>query len=203
MNIRQTYDLIARDWHEDHKYDDWWIDGTKKFASLFKKDDLIFDVGCAGGTKSSFLVQKGLRVVGIDLSEEMIKIAKQEAPSCDFYCLDLFDAANLEYIFDGIFIQAVLLHIPKTHVISALQNLVKKLKPGGFLYIAVKEKRSGQPEEEVKAESDYGYNYQRFFSYYDNQEIESIFQEIGLVVVFNQVSKSGKTNWLQMIGQLT
>ena len=201
MNIRQTYDLIARDWHEDHKRDDWWIDGTKKFVSLFKKDDLILDVGCAGGTKSSFLVQKGLRVVGIDLSEEMIKIAKQEVSDAEFFCLDLMDVNKLDYQFDGIFIQAVLLHIPKSQVLSALRILMTKLKSGGYLYMAVKEQRPGKPEEEYKTENDYGYDYQRFFSYFSPKEIKEYFQILNLKLTYFDITSSGKTNWIQSAGQ--
>jgi len=42
------------------------------------------------------------------------------------------------------------------------------------LYIAVREKRPGRVEEEIKNESDYRYPYQRFFSYFTLDEIKKM-----------------------------
>ena len=89
MNLKETYDKIAEDWHSDHKKDDWWIEGTDKFISYLSKGDLVLDVGCAGGIKSKYLMQKGLNVVGIDFSEKMIEIAKREFPNGEFLVKDL------------------------------------------------------------------------------------------------------------------
>ena len=44
-----------------------------------------------------------------------------------------------------------------------------KLNPNGVLYLAVKEKR--KVEEEIATENDYGYEYERFFSYFTLDEI--------------------------------
>jgi len=89
MNLKETYDKIAEDWHSDHKKDDWWIEETDKFISYLSKGDLVLDVGCAGGIKSKYLMQKGLNVVGIDFSEKMIEIAKREFPNGEFLVKDL------------------------------------------------------------------------------------------------------------------
>lgn len=84
MNLKDTYDKISENWHQDHKKDDWWIEGTDKFISFFKKGDLVLDVGCAGGIKSKYLIERGLNVIGIDFSKEMIRIAKREEPNGTF-----------------------------------------------------------------------------------------------------------------------
>ena len=146
-------------------------------------------------------MNKGLRVVGIDLSEKMIEIAKREVPTGTFSVLDLADINTLKYEFDGIFMQAVLLHIPKKEIAADLKKISKKLKNGGYLYVAVKGMRPGGLEEEVKIENDYGYNYQRFFSYFTSEEIENHFRHCGLKIIFSEVDTCGKTNWIQIIGK--
>jgi SAM-dependent methyltransferase len=201
MDLKETYNQIAEDWHQDHRQDDWWFKGTDKFISFLQKGDLILDVGCGTGTKSKYLIGRGLKVVGIDFSEKMINIAKREVPLGTFFVLDLNEINKLKYLFDGIFMQAVLLHIPKQKVAKKLKKAVAKLKKGGYLYIAVKEKKPQRAEEEIRIENDYGYTYERFFSYFTLDEIEAHLQNMEFKIVFSEVRTSGNTNWIQVIGQ--
>ena len=205
MNLKETYNKIAEDWHKQHKDDDWWVEGTDKFISFLKPNDLVFDVGCGGGTKSKYLINKGLKVFGIDFSEKMIEIAKREAPEAKFLAMDVKDLVNLDREFDGILAQAILLHIPKKEIPAVLKTLISKLKPDGYLYVAVKETKPGQNEEEVKTEDDLGYKYQRFFSYFIPDEIKKYLIDSGLKIVYENIlsgqRSATKTRWIQIIGQ--
>ncbi|MEI7741776.1 MAG: class I SAM-dependent methyltransferase [bacterium] len=201
MNLKETYNLIAEEWHKDHQADDWWVNGTKKFIVFLKSGDTVLDVGCGGGTKSKYLTSHGLKITGIDLSDKMVEIARRENPESEFFALDLNQADTLSGSFDGIFVQAVLLHIPKDKVEAALKKVISKLKEGGYIYVSVKEQRPGQAAEEVKTESDYGYEYQRFFSYFTDAEIERLFKNLGLEIVHSETNPAGKTNWIQVIGK--
>ena len=201
MNLRETYNKIAAEWHKDHQGDDWWVAGTDTFISNLKPASLVLDVGCGGGTKSAYLLGKGLNVVGIDFAENLIEIAKREAPTAEFHAMDMHDVRELPQNFDGIFAQASLLHIPKNEVLDVLRGLVERLSSGGYLYVAVKGKRADGPDEEVKQEDDYGYPYERFFSYYSLDELAAHFKTLGLEVVYTDVHKTGKSDWIQIIGK--
>jgi len=201
MDMKESYNRIAEDWHKDHQQDDWWVEGTGEFISFLKPDALVLDLGCGGGTKSRYLIDKGLQVVGTDFSEKMIEISKRENPDGTFLVSDLGEVDKLPYQFDGIFMQAVLLHVPKKEIIDKLKKVISKLKDGGSLYISVKERRQGSTDEEIKIEDDYGYEYKRFFSYFTVDEIESYMQEIGLEVVYSAIKDSFRTNWIQVIGK--
>ena len=202
--LKDTYNKIAEDWHKDHEKDVWWVGGTDKFISLIKKSGRVLDVGCAGGTKSKYFISKGLEVLGIDFSENLIEIAKREVPKGEFRVLDVNDLDTLEESFDGIFMQAVLLHIPRKEVESVFTKAVDKLKTGGYLYVAVKDKIEGGTDEEVKKENDYGYDYERFFSYFSVSEMREYFENSGLKIIYEDVLPSTRTarksNWIQIIG---
>ena len=200
-DLKSTYNRIAKDWFKDHLEDTWWIEGTDKFASLLKSDSLVLDVGCGAGVKSKYLIKKGLKVVGIDLSEEMIEIAKKEVPDGKFLVADITESLDFDKKFDGIFAQAVLLHIPKKDIKNILSNLLSPLKPKGYLYIAVKGLKEGQPEEQIIKESDYGYEYERFFSFYTPKELENYLKELGMTIVYNEMVSTGNTDWIQLIAQ--
>ncbi len=199
MNLKDTYDRIAEDWHRDHQGDDWWVEGTDHFAALAGKGARVLDIGC--GVKSRYLKERGVDVVGIDLSPKMIEIARRELPGVEFHAMDLKEAWRLEGIFDALFMQAVLLHIPKAEAQEHVTALARKLKPGGFFYVAVKARREGGAEEEIKTENDYGYEYQRFFSYYTLDEVKKLFETAGLKVVYESGADLHKTNWIQAIAQ--
>ncbi len=197
MNLKETYNRIAEDWHRDHLKDDWWVSDTERFVSLLPSQALVLDVGCAGGTKSRWLKEHGMRVIGIDISEKMIEIATRECPECDFRVLDMHDIGTLPETFDGIFAQAAFLHLPKKDVPAVVAACVSRLDPDGLLYAAVKEVRPGRGEEEQKTESDYGYDYTRFFSYFTLEEMRRLFSDAGLTVVHAAVTGG----WIQIIGR--
>lgn len=161
----------------------------------------MLDVGCGGGVKSKYFVDRGLNVTGIDFSESVIDIAKREVPQARFAVLDVRETDTLPEIFDGIFAQAVLLHLPKDEIVSVLRKFKEKLKEGGYLYVAVKEQRASQDEEEIKDIDDYGYPYELFFSYFTQSEMEQYFSEAGFEVVSSTITPSGRIKWIQIIGR--
>lgn len=201
MNLKDTYDKIAEDWHEDHLPDDWWYEGTDVFASLLSSGAHILDVGCGAGHKTKYFTEKGFKVTGVDFSENLLAIAKREAPDAEFILADMKDLSKIEDKFDAVFAQASLLHVPKNEAQAVLSHWTEKVKPGGYLYVAVKGIREGQPEEQVLKEDDYGYEYERFFSYYSLQELQEHFKQLGLHIEYENECPEESTNWIQIIGK--
>ena len=202
MDLKSTYNKIAKDWTKDHSTDDWWITGTDKFTSYLNRGDSVLDVGCASGVKSEYLSKKGFVITGIDLSEEMIKLAEKRLPHNGFFFIrDIMEPLNLKVTFDGIFAQAVLLHVPKKNIKKVLTNLLNSLKPKGYIYIAVKKLKDGEAEEQFVKENDYGYEYERFFSFYTLDEIVGYLEDLNLKVIYTDTLPIGKTGWIQVIAQ--
>ena len=203
MNLEETYDLTAEDWHRDHNSDSWWQEGTDEFISKLPAGAHVLDVGCGSGVKSKYLMDHGLHSVGIDISNKMLEIAQREAPDGTYHHLSMTALDELPEIFDGVFVQASLLHILKSEASGIVKKLVNRAKPGGLVYIAVKEVREGRPEEAVEKENDYGYDYERFFSYFTMPELERYLADADTKVVWKLRTQhpSGKTVWLQIIAQ--
>jgi SAM-dependent methyltransferase len=200
MDLKNTYNRIASDWFNDHKESDWWSDSAHKFLSYLQKGNRILDVGCGAGLKTKYLIEKGFKIIGIDFSEEMIRLAKEYCPEGEFYVKDIKEPLNLG-IFDGIFAQAVLLHIPKTEVDKVLNEFKSSLKDNGYLYLAVKEKRPNENDEQMVEENDYGYKYERFFSFFTVPEIKDYLTKLNMKVVHDNVISRGDTNWIVVIAQ--
>jgi 2-polyprenyl-3-methyl-5-hydroxy-6-metoxy-1,4-benzoquinol methylase len=203
MDLKETYNRIAEDWHRDHSHDDWWVEGTGTFIQELAPGARVLDVGCGSGVKSKYLINHGFKVTGIDISEKLLEIARREASKGEFKVFSMTDLDSMLEMFDGIFAQASLLHIPKKDAGEVVKKMAGRLISGGLLYIAVKEVREGKPEEGIAKENDYGYEYERFFSYFTMPELEQYLAGAGLTVVSasRNPNPSGKTVWLQIIGR--
>ena len=64
---------------------------------------LVVDLGCGSGLWAEKLVQKGYKVLGIDISEAMIDIARSRVPEAEFRVahhqgLHLHSASNRRYL---------------------------------------------------------------------------------------------------------
>ena len=99
---------------------------------------LILDAGCGTGYKSLELAiaNPGARVVGIDLSEDSVELAKQrlafhKVDNVEFHAMPLEDLQNLGMEFDYINADEVLYLIPDP--IAGLKAMRSVLKPEGIL----------------------------------------------------------------------
>lgn len=201
MDLKSTYNKIAQDWFTDHDTSTQATPSIDKFVSFLKEGSTVLDVGCGPGLKAKYLNSLGFKITGIDFSEEMITIAKKNSPSSDFQVKDITKPLGFTEKFDGVFAHAVLLHIPKQEIKSVLQNLSAVLNAGGYLYVSVKELQAGKPQEEIVTESDYGYEYERFFSYFTLPEIKEYLEDSNFTVVFENLDTSRNASWVKVIAQ--
>ncbi len=201
MDLRSTYNLIAKDYLEDHKHDTWGKKSIEFFLSTLPKGGKVLDAGCGPGLHSQFMIERGFNVTGIDLSEEMIALAKSIAPDGHFKVQDMRDIQNVDRDFDGIHARASLLHLRKDEARPCIEELAKHLKSGGVLYVDVKGIWSNGVEEEIRKDNDYGYEYERLFTYFSREELVDYFQSVGLEILFLEDEVVGKTIWREIIGR--
>lgn len=72
-----TYNKIAKIY--TNKYFEDLVDAPfiDKFLYLVPPEAKILDIGCGPGNFTKYIMEKGYFVEGIDLSKEMLKIARQ------------------------------------------------------------------------------------------------------------------------------
>ena len=99
----------------------------------------VLDVGCGDGRWLEVLEEKGVDYVGVDNSEELIKIAKRKFsdiryPTSDFRIGDILDLPFGDDEFDVVLCIAVLHHVPSRELREkAMREMCRVLKPGGKL----------------------------------------------------------------------
>lgn len=196
--LADTYDKIAHDYFKEHESDTWDNDFLELFSRILSLKAKVLDLGCGPGVETKKLHEKGFEVYGFDLSKELLDIAKVQTPGASFLQGDMLRELPYEAeFFDGIFAKASLLHIPKEKIESVLKEILRILKKNGILHIAVK---SGNGEKEVK-ESNYGYEYERFFSFWSLEELKELFLKFNLTILkegsWENFEK--KTIWLKFL----
>lgn len=99
---------------------------------------LILDAGCGSGYKSLVLAtaNPGAKIVGIDLSEESVKLARHRLQyhgfkNADFYAIKIEDLPTFGLQFDYINADEVLYLLPDPQV--GLQAMKSVLKPDGII----------------------------------------------------------------------
>ena len=97
-----------------------------------KEGELILDLGCGTGELTNEIYNSGVKVIGMDASENMIKAAKEKYNDIDFY---VKEAANFQFKepFDAIFSNAVLHWVLESE--KAVICMRKNLKKNGKLIL--------------------------------------------------------------------
>ena len=95
----------------------------------------VIDVGCGEGFYSIYLALKGFNVIGVDISENAIKLAKENAEKAGvdvrFKTMDVLDLSELEEKFDFVFEWAIMHHIMFEQRQKYVREINKILNKGG------------------------------------------------------------------------
>ena len=136
---------------------------ARYFAKLMKEYGTtenveVLDVCCGTGTHSYFLNRMGLNVTGLDLSSEMLKIARAKNPDLNFVQADMRNF-RLDKKFDAILccFNAILYNKNRNELTAFLQNANRHLAQGGLLIFDAVDKRIGKrPNKKTYAYQEHG-----------------------------------------------
>ncbi|MFF5213200.1 class I SAM-dependent methyltransferase [Streptosporangium sp. NPDC000396] len=107
------------------------------FAELVRADGdgLVADAGCGPGHVTAYLRSLGVTAFGVDLSPEMIVLARDAYPELRFE-VGLMDALRAEDAsLAGVLANYSILHIPPERLPATLTEFHRVLAPGGHLLL--------------------------------------------------------------------
>lgn len=112
------------------------IQAVKIVAEAVSGEGRCLDVGCGFGVLVPYLVKAGVRrdqIVGVDLSSEMIRNAREQHPDISFIAADFINQYHDDYGFEGVLFCSALHDMPDP--ILAIRKAACLLKPSGILVI--------------------------------------------------------------------
>lgn len=138
QKIRDSYNNNAKSWTERHSLKDYTHTHIEKPAVLEIMGDIkgkkVLCVGCGDGQEANLFYERGADVVGFDISEELVRIAKSKYPNIDFY-VDDAESFTLDEKFDIAYAGFVAHYFPNYK--SFLSNTSKLLKKKGDLIFSI------------------------------------------------------------------
>src|SRR5262245_32105013 len=134
-----TYDQVASDYaaRSPSAVPETLATIRQRFAALLALGARVLDVGCGPGWEAARLRALGIRAYGLDRSRGML--AEARAWGVPLLLGDMRDLPVPNGLLDGLWVCASFLHIPKRDGPVVLCEFHRVLRPGGVLYIGVKE----------------------------------------------------------------
>lgn len=188
-----AYEKDGVKWAAEHNDSDRWSPDFIRLKKYLPKGKIL-EIGSGGGRDAKKLHQLGYTYVGTDISKTLLKVAQKQNPNLKFFHKSVYNLDFTKNSFDGFWACAVLLHIPKSRIDEALQNIVKIVKNNGIGFISVKQ---GDGESIVDDTLDNGTNLKRFFAYYQLEEFANVLKRNAFKILNSEIRKvSEKTTWL-------
>jgi len=179
---RQAWNKIAYN-YEKHRPK--WLDKHNPlfeyFCANLPKSSYVLDLGSGTGLPyAKSLIERGFKVLGIDLSKNMVNIAQKNVPGAKFIQLSM---TKLDYKnrFEGMLSSFSMLSLDPKQIKEVSIRVAKALKKEGLFYLSLNE-----PPEEFLDIDNYTYTIieimgQKMYSRpYTEEEISKIFSPLGM-----------------------
>ena len=130
--LAKYYDLIYKD--KEYKREVNFIEDT--FENSYKPKKIL-EIGCGTGNYTRILLERGYEITAVDISENMLKIAKEKC-ACNFISGNIRDISINDKFDACIAMFAVMGYITEnSDIVKVLNNIRKHLKPNGLFVFDV------------------------------------------------------------------
>ena len=178
-----TYNKIAQEYDKEFGNDYSDTPYVDKFLN-YLEGKKVLDIGCGVGNLTKYIMDKGFNVEGIDLSKEMLNIAKQKYNDIKFYEMNMKEI-TLRKKYDGIMLAYSLFHLTKKEVIEVLPKYYELLNSNGKILLIL---QYGQGERIIDEPLKEGLKI--FINYYSQDEIIEILRNNSFKILYTDLKKS-------------
>jgi ubiquinone/menaquinone biosynthesis C-methylase UbiE len=139
-NLKSSYDCVAERYATEYfneldrkPFDRELLD---TFADSVRGQGLVCEIGCGPGQIARYLQDRGLKMHGVDLSDEMVKCARRLNPDISFEQGDMLALNAADESFAGIVSFYAVIHLKREDITRALTEMRRVLRPGGKLLVS-------------------------------------------------------------------
>jgi len=148
-DLGESYNEIAGWWTDQMRGSDYGMKYVRRAMSLAKKSSKVLDIGCGStGRTIDEALSNGFEITGIDVSSEMIRIARDKHPNVNLI-IDDFTTWSSPECFDLIIAWDSLFHAPKKLQRPLTIKMCNLLNNEGVLLFTadgIDDERSGEME---------------------------------------------------------
>lgn len=180
-HTRTSYDLMAEEYARRlyHRLEHLPLDCEllEQFAAAVRDKGQVCDLGCGPGQVARYLHERGVAVIGLDLSPRMVELARHLNPGITFQQGDMAKLNAPDASWAGIVAFYSIIHIPRFEVSAVLREWWRVLQPDGLALLSF---HRGQQEQHVDTLWDQPTSLD--FTFFESAEMEGYLREAGYVV---------------------
>jgi len=198
--VQAGYDAMARDFLE-------WGQGIhgsprdRLLAELMARlpdQGRVLDLGCGSGEPSTKELAARFQVVGVDISEEQLRLASENVPNASFVHADISEVNFPRESYVGVTAFYSILHVPRDEHAELFRRIARWLRPGGLFLACL-----GTIGEEAWEGEWLGVP--MFFSSWDAGTSRRLLREAGLELILDEVisqqEPGGEASFLWVLAQ--
>jgi cyclopropane fatty-acyl-phospholipid synthase-like methyltransferase len=181
--VRQQYNKLAQNYlaarkiHSNDRH-------LEKLNSFLKPHSKILDIGCGAGIPvDKYLLSFGHKIIGIDISEKQIELAKKNFPRGEFKVEDMSELKKGEYSVDAVVSFYAIFHTPRGIHGGTLKKINSFFKSNGLLLITM-----GSSEWEGKESGFVGG--EMYWSHFGKEQNRKLVEEAGFDILMDEIDDS-------------
>jgi cyclopropane fatty-acyl-phospholipid synthase-like methyltransferase len=136
--VRTGYDVVSAAYRADDAADERYGDWLEELAPSLPAGARVLDLGCGCGVPTvRWLLERGFRVTGVDLSEVQIERARRLFPAADLRRGDMTELDLEAGSFDAVVAYYSVIHVPVEEQPRLFGSIHRWLRPEGMLMAIV------------------------------------------------------------------
>ncbi len=188
--VRAGYDRIAARYAETRDQASS-VPYLEKLEGRLAADSLILDLGCGAGLPvDRRLIDHGHRVIGVDISDAMLTLARRNVPEASYQLRDMATLKEDEHSVDAVVSFFAMFHIDRRYHRDLLYRLRSYLQEGGLILVT-----TGRSDWE--GEEDF-LGVQMLWSHFDEAANGELIRDSGFTVLFEGLHRGnsiGDNDW--------
>ncbi|MDO8551747.1 MAG: class I SAM-dependent methyltransferase [bacterium] len=185
--VKAGYNQIAemysakRDQFKNNKYLDFLV-------RLLPSGATILDLGCGSGLPiAKYFDERSFKVIGLDISEKQIELARANVPRATFEVKDISELIAGQYRVDAVVSFYTLSHLPKEDHESLIRRINSFLSVGGLMLITM-----GASDWEGTEENFHGVK--MWWSHFGPEKNRKMVEDAGFEIIVDEIDSSGGEN---------
>ncbi|MGC9779307.1 MAG: class I SAM-dependent methyltransferase [Candidatus Heimdallarchaeota archaeon] len=179
--VREGYNKAAQAYLDKRHKDLEEMNFLPEFSSYIQKGGKVLDTGCGGGLPFTKYLSERFDVIGIDISEKQIELAKKNVPKAQFIRKDMTNLDFPNAFFDGILAYYSIIHVPREEQFDLFANFYRMLKVNGVAFFSL------HSTDDPESVFDDFFDTKMFWSGFDKETNIKMLKDIGFKILWSKL----------------
>lgn len=181
--VLEGYNKIAHDYSTTrNQFDN--LKYLKKLNIFLKPCSTILDIGCGAGIPiDKYFIERGHKIIGVDLSPKQISLALKNVPQGKFEVKDISNLKDNEFTVSAVISFYTIFHIPREKHQELFKKINSYLPKEGSILVSM-----GASEWEGTEEF---YGTKMFWSHFGPKKNREIIANAGFKILLDEIDTSG------------